>query len=403
MTMIKSFVHLNLHSEYSISDGLARIKQLPKQVAAAAMPAVAVTDMSNLFAMIKFYRTAVAAGVKPIIGTDVWLQREQESASRMLLLCQNLQGYRNLAALLSRAYREGHQGDHVAINVAWLAAANEGLIALSGGLDGELGRLLLNDHIALAEQRLMEWQALFPNRFYIELQRIGRAQEETYIDAAVACAAKLNMPVVATNAVRFIKADDFEAHEARVCIQQSRVLADPNRPRAYTDQQYLRSADEMAALFADLPEALVNTVEIAKRCNLQLELGNSVLPAFPIPDGITIEQYFAEQSQAGLEQRLAFLFDQTAAEFADQRKSYDERLQLELQVITQMGFPGYFLIVADFINWARNNQVPVGPGRGSGAGSLVAYALGITDLDPLAYDLLFERFLNSRARIHARL
>ena len=245
----------------------------------------------------------------------------------------------NLATLLSRAYREGHQGNYVAIDVDWLATSNEGLIALSGGLGGELARILLNDNVELAEQRLMEWQTLFPNRFYIELQRIGQPQEEAYIDAAVSCATKLNVPVVATNAVRFIKADDFDAHEARVCIQQSRVLADPNRPRTFTDQQYLRSADEMAELFADIPSALENSVEIALRCNLQLELGNSVLPAFPIPDGMTIEQYFAERSREGLQERLEFLFDQSATEFVEQRKPYDERLELELQVIIQMGFP----------------------------------------------------------------
>ncbi|TVR62318.1 MAG: DNA polymerase III subunit alpha [Candidatus Competibacteraceae bacterium] len=391
--MTVPFVHLRLHTEYSLVDGLIRIKSLVQQVAAAGMPAVAVTDRSNLFALIKFYKAALGAGIKPIIGVDAWVRRDGEPA-RLVLLCQNLTGYRNLTRLVSRGYLEGQQRGIPVIDHAWLAGHTDGLLALSGGREGELGRALLNEQPAQAQTWLADWRALFPNRFYLEVQRTGRPQEEAYLDAVVTLAAATGTPVVATNEVCFLQREDYEAHEARVCIHEGVTLDDPRRPRGYSDQQYLRTPEEMAELFADLPEALANSVEIARRCNLQLELGKNVLPDFPVPGGLTTDAYFTAQARAGLEQRLRRLFDPAAPEFAERRQPYDARLELELQVIIQMGFPGYFLIVADFIQWARDHGVPVGPGRGSGAGSLVAYALGITDLDPLAYDLLFERFLN---------
>ncbi len=391
--MTVPFVHLRLHTEYSLVDGLIRIKNLVRQVAAAGMPAVAVTDRSNLFALIKFYKAALGAGIKPIVGVDAWVRREGEPA-RLVLLCQNLTGYRNLTRLVSRGYLEGQQRGIPVIDHAWLVGHTDGLIALSGGREGELGRALLNEQHAQAQAWLADWRALFPDRFYLEVQRTGRPQEEAYLDAAVALAVATGTPVVATNEVCFLQREDFEAHEARVCIHDGATLDDPRRPRSYSDQQYLRAPAEMADLFADLPEALENSVEIARRCNLRLELGKNVLPDFPVPDGLTTDAYFSAQARAGLEQRLRRLFDPAAPEFAQRRQPYDARLDLELQVIIQMGFPGYFLIVADFIRWAREHGVPVGPGRGSGAGSLVAYALGITDLDPLAYELLFERFLN---------
>ena len=392
--MSTGFIHLHLHTEFSLVDGVVRIKPLIKQVAAAGMPAVAITDMGNLFGAVKFYKAALAAGIKPIIGADLWLQRQDEAPSRLVLLCQNQQGYKTLSRLISRSYREGRQRDQVIVRQDWLHASSEGLIALTGGREGELGRALLNASPAQAKACLDEWQRLFPERFYLELQRTGRPDEETYLQAAVDLANQHSVPVVASNDVRFLHSDDFEAHEARVCINQGYVLADPNRPRQYSPQQYLRSPQEMAELFADLPEALENSVEIAIRCNLELSLGQSMLPDFPVPPGLSADRYLEQEARAGLEQRLQRLFDTTAADFAERRQPYDERLAIELSVINQMGFPGYFLIVADFIRWARENGVPVGPGRGSGAGSLVAYALGITDLDPLAYDLLFERFLN---------
>jgi DNA polymerase-3 subunit alpha len=394
MSMPAPFVHLHLHTEYSLVDGLIRIKGLVKQVAAAGMPAVAVTDMSNLFALIKFYKAALGAGVKPIVGVETWVRRSGGEPTRLVLLCQNLEGYRHLTRLVSRGYLEGQQRGIPILDHDWLEGNTAGLIALSGGRDGELGQALLNDRSDQARIWLADWRRLFPECFYLEAQRTGRHREEEYLEAVVELAMDSNTPVVATNDVCFLQREDFDAHEARVCIHDGVILDDANRPRRYSDQQYLRSPAEMAELFADLPEALENSVEIARRCNLCLELGKNVLPDFPVPEGMSAADYFRTQARAGLEQRLRKLFDTDAVHFPNDRQPYDERLELELKVIIQMGFPGYFLIVADFIQWARDHGVPVGPGRGSGAGSLVAYALGITDLDPLAYELLFERFLN---------
>ena len=394
--MTPGFVHLHLHTEYSLVDGIVRIKPLVQAVADAGMAAVAVTDQSNLFAMVKFYRAAMAAGIKPIIGVDLWLRNPDNLSQpwRLLLLCQNRRGYRNLTELVSRTYLEGQHQSVPMLERDWLDGHSEGLIALSGGRHGDVGEALLGGDPALAQERLSFWQRHFPDRFYLEVQRTGREGEEDYLHAVVDLAARQGVPVVATNDVHFIKSDEFEAHEARVCIHDGRTLADPRRTRRHSEQQYLRTPEEMAELFADLPEALENTVEIARRCNLELELGKNYLPEFPIPGGMSMDEYFREQAREGLEQRLSVLFDREAPDFAERRKPYDERLETELDVIISMGFPGYFLIVADFIKWAKANGVPVGPGRGSGAGSLVAYALTITDLDPLKYELLFERFLN---------
>ncbi|MDT8384301.1 MAG: DNA polymerase III subunit alpha [Gammaproteobacteria bacterium] len=394
--MTFGFVHLRLHTEYSLVDGVVRIKPLAKAVAKKGMPAVAVTDQSNLFAMVKFYRAAMAQGIKPIIGVDLWLANEDEPTQpfRFTLLCETNQGYRNLTELVSRSYTEGQHRGIPILDSAWLDGHSAGLIALSGGREGDVGRALLAEDRARLQTCLQRWQRLFPDRYYLELQRTGRPEEEDYLHAAVALAQSADLPVVATNDVRFLKAGDFEAHEARVCIHDGRTLDDPRRPKHYTEQQYLRSPEEMAELFSDIPEALGNTVEIAKRCNVGLTLGKNFLPDFPIPAGLTEAEYFRQESRKGLEARFDKLFDRSAPDFAEIRRPYDERLETELDVIIEMGFPGYFLIVADFIRWAKNNGVPVGPGRGSGAGSLVAYALTITDLDPLEYDLLFERFLN---------
>jgi DNA polymerase-3 subunit alpha len=390
------FVHLRLHTEYSLVDGVVRVKPLVGAVAEQSMPACAVTDQSNLFAMVKFYRAAIGKGIKPIIGVDLWLAGEDETAkpSRLVLLCQTNGGYRNLTQLVSRSYTEGQHRGIPILQPEWLEGFSDGLIALSGGREGDVGQALLAGDEQRLQACLARWQRLFPERYYLELQRTGRPDEEDYLHAAVELAAEAGLPVVATNDVRFLKADDFEAHEARVCIHDGRTLDDPRRPKRYSDQQYLRSPAEMAELFADIPEALENTVEIAKRCNVELTLGKNFLPDFPIPEGLTEDEYFRQESRQGLEARLDKLFDRNAPDFADKRKPYDERLETELDVIINMGFPGYFLIVADFIQWAKKNGVPVGPGRGSGAGSLVAYALTITDLDPLEYELLFERFLN---------
>ncbi|MGD8796636.1 MAG: DNA polymerase III subunit alpha, partial [Thiohalophilus sp.] len=390
------FVHLHLHTEYSLVDGLVRIKPLVKAAAKAGMPAVAVTDQCNLFGMVKFYKAAIAAGIKPIIGVDAWLYNEEDpnQPSRLVLLCQNNAGYLNLTRLVSRSYIEGQHRGQPTLSREWLQGCTDGLIALSGGREGDVGQALLNGNQELAMQRLQYWQSLFPDRYYLELQRTGREGEEDYLHAAVALAADHDVPVVASNDVHFLRADDFDAHEARVCIHEGRTLDDPRRPKRFSEQQYLRSPEEMAELFDDIPEALANSVEIAKRCNVELTLGKNYLPDFPVPEGMTIDEFLREESRKGLDARLFKFFDADAPEFEAVRREYHERLEMELDVIISMGFPGYFLIVADFIRWAKENGVPVGPGRGSGAGSIVAYALTITDLDPIKYDLLFERFLN---------
>ena len=394
------FVHLRLHTEYSLIDSTIRIKPLMKAVEKAGMPAIAITDQNNFFGLVKFYKTAMGAGIKPIFGVDVLLVDEQgaDTLFHLILLCQNNTGYRNLTRLISRAWQHGQVLGVPRVQRAWIRELSDGVIMLSGGRDGDVGQALLAGNQELAERRLREWLDVFPERYYLELQRTGREGEEDYIHAAVDLALVHDVPVVATNDVRFVAASDFDAHEARVCINSGNVLADPKRPKHYSPQQYLRTAAEMQALFADIPSAISNTVEIAKRCNVSLILGKNYLPQFPIPEGMTEAEYFCKVSAEGLEERLDFLFGEQfprgTPEFAAKRQVYDERLRIELDVINKMGFPGYFLIVADFIQWAKDNGIPVGPGRGSGAGSLVAYALKITDLDPLAYDLLFERFLN---------
>ncbi len=385
------YVHLHLHTEYSLVDGLVRIPRLVQAVRDLGMPAVAVTDQGNLFAAVKFYRAALAAGIKPVLGVDAWVAEPQAGRppSRLTLLCRDETGYRNLTRLVTRSYREGQQRGVPVIARDWLEEAADGLIALSGGREGDVGRALRGGG-GEARARLDYWCRLFPDAFYLELIRTGREGEEDYLYAAVELALARDVPVVAANDVRFLDRGEFGAHEARVCIHDGRVLNDPRRPRAYSEQQYLRSPAEMAERFADLPEALENSVEIAQRCNLQLRLGENFLPHFPVPDGSGVDEYLRAEARAGLERRLHGAGGEPAAP----REAYDERLAHELGVIETMGFAGYFLIVADFIRWAKVNGIPVGPGRGSGAGSLVAYVLDITDLDPIRYDLLFERFLN---------
>ncbi|GAC1036255.1 DNA polymerase III subunit alpha [Pseudomonas sp. No.117] len=395
--MSASFVHLRLHTEYSLVDGIVRVKGLVKAAEAAGMPAVAVTDQGNLCSLVKFYKAAMGAGIKPIAGADIWLAGRDSDAplSRLTLLVMNAKGYRNLTELLSRGFQEGQSDGQIVIQRDWVKDASEGLIALSGAKEGEIGLALLEGDLALADQLFEEWQQVFQERFYLEVQRTERAGDEEHLHAAVALADRCGGALVATNDVRFLKPEDFEAHETRVCIGEGRPLDDPRRERKYSDQQYLKSAAEMAELFSDLPEALENTVEIAKRCNIEIQLGKYFLPNFPIPNGMTINDYLRHVSFEGLEERLAVLWPrETTPNYEEKRQEYVDRLNFELDIIIQMGFPGYFLIVMDFIKWAKNNGVPVGPGRGSGAGSLVAYVLKITDLDPLAYDLLFERFLN---------
>ncbi|GGK66293.1 DNA polymerase III subunit alpha [Amphritea balenae] len=393
-----AFVHLRLHTEFSLVDGLVRIKELVGAAKDMQMPAVAITDQVNLFALVKFFKATTGAGIKPIFGSDIWIENEAEPESeptRMTLLVMNEMGYRNLMELVSLAYEKGQnvQSEKAILKKSWISEKSAGLIALSGAKEGEVGRALQQGN-GPGRKALEEWQNIFPNRFYLEVQRTGRAGDEDCVHASVQLAHETCCPLVATNEVMFIKPEDFEAHEVRVCINQSRTLEDPNRPKNYTEQQYLRSPEEMVELFSDIPSAISNSVEIAKRCNSELDLGTYYLPKYPIPAGKTMDQFFADVSWKGLEDRLEILLDKDDPEYAEKRKPYEDRMDFELDIITQMGFPGYFLIVMDFIQWGKDNGVPVGPGRGSGAGSLVAYAQKITDLDPLEYDLLFERFLN---------
>jgi len=390
-----AFVHLRLHSEFSITDGIVRIDEAVARAAADGMPALAITDLANVFGMVKFYKAARAAGVKPVIGCDVWITNESErdKPHRLLLLVQSHEGYLGLSVLLTRAWLENQHRGRAELKRSWFGEGTEGLIALSGAMQGDIGAALLQDHLEPAMRLAQEWARLFPGRFYIELQRAGAPQTESYVEAAVRLAGECSLPVVATHPVQFLRPEDFTAHEARVCIAEGHVLGDQRRPRSFTPKNYFLSQAEMAELFADLPEALANSVGIARRCNLALELGKSRLPRFPTPGNVSLEDYLMQTAGEGLERRLAALYPDLEQR-ARQEPRYRERLESEAKTIILMGFAGYFLIVADFINWAKSNGVPVGPGRGSGAGSLAAYSLGITDLDPLRYDLLFERFLN---------
>jgi DNA polymerase-3 subunit alpha len=397
-----SFIHLRLHSEYSIADGIVRIGEAVSAAKRDTMPALALTDLSNVFGLVKFYKEARGAGIKPIVGCDVFVTNDatRDQPFRLLLLCQSNTGYLRLCELLTRAYLENQDRGRPEIRKEWLKEKSDGLIALSGAHFGEVGMALLNGNAATARLVASEWAGIFPGRFYMEVQRTGFMREEMHLRETVKLAAELALPVVATHPVQFLSIDDFKAHEARVCIAEGYVLNDKRRVRAFTAQQYFKTQAEMTALFADLPEALQNSVEIAKRCNLTLKLGKPHLPDFPTPNGETLDDFLRLESERGLQERMSQLYPDEAARAA-KMSEYTERLAFEIGTIIKMGFPGYFLIVADFIRWAKQyrdpkfpNGVPVGPGRGSGAGSLVAYSLGITDLDPLRYELLFERFLN---------
>jgi len=393
------FIHLRLHSEYSVTDGITRIDDAVDRAASHGMPALALTDLANLFGLVKFYLAARGKGVKPVLGCDIHLANEvdPDRPYRMLLLCRSRQGYLQLCELLTRAYLQPRVRGRAEITRAMLAEVGvDGLIALSGAALGDVGEALQQGNPAQAKQRATYWAELFPQAFYLEVQRPhprGHAPQESLVAATALLASDLDLPLVATHPVQFLDRSDFLAHEARVCIAEGYMLGDKRRPRIYTEEQYFKSPDEMAELFSDLPEALENSVEIAKRCNLQIGLYKNYLPLFPTPEGVSLDDFLVMEAERGLEQRLKQLYPDPA-EREKQRPVYDARLKTETQTIIQMGFPGYFLIVADFINWGKKNGVPVGPGRGSGAGSLVAFSLGITDLDPLRYALLFERFLN---------
>ncbi len=399
-TILPMFIHLRLHTEFSVVDGTNRIDEIVNAAAADGQPALAITDFNNLFAAIKFYKEARGKGVKPLLGAEISLEgmgKDAASLSRIIVLVQNTQGYLNLSELLARAYTQNIVKALPVVKLAWLAELGEGLIALSGAQAGPVGQALVQGDGVRAHEAALQLAGLFPHRFYIELQRAGRADDEAHVAAAVQLAARMKLPVVATHPVQFAQPDDYEAHEARVCIAEGEILGNLKRVRKFTREQYFKSAAQMQALFADVPSSIANTVEIARRCNLTLVLGKPQLPEFPTPlvngEHLSPEAYFRYASHEGLAARLVHLYP-VEAERESQRPRYLERLEFEINTILKMGFPGYFLIVGDFINWAKNNGCPVGPGRGSGAGSLVAYSLKITDLDPLQYDLLFERFLN---------
>jgi DNA polymerase-3 subunit alpha len=390
------FTHLRLHTEFSIVDGLVRVDDIVKAAVKDGQPAMAITDLANLFALIKFYKGARGKGVKPIAGCDAWITNDadREKPSRLLLLVKNRKGYLQLCELLTQAWLTNLHRGRAEIRVEWLEALEPGgLIALSGAHSGDVGMAIDNGNIEVAERHAQRWAKIFPNHFYIEVQRYGQPNMENHVRQVVALAAKLTLPVVATHPIQFLTPEEFTAHEARTCIAEGEILANPRRVKRFNEQQRFMTQAEMAELFADMPAALQNTIEIAKRCNLTLELGKPKLPLFPTPDGMSLDDFLVQQAKDGLEERLVHLYPDEAKR-AEKRARYEERLKFETDTIIKMGFPGYFLIVADFIQWAKNNGVPVGPGRGSGAGSLVAYALKITDLDPLAYNLLFERFLN---------
>ncbi|MFM5191259.1 DNA polymerase III subunit alpha [Aeromonas media] len=388
------FVHLRVHSDFSMVDGLQKIGPIVSAAAANNMPALALTDQMNMCGLVRFYGSAHGKGIKPIVGADFWVQSDElgDEQFRLTLLAMDNDGYQNITLLISRGYQRGHVQGRPVIDKGWLVEHAKGVIVLCGGREGDLGKFLLKGNRQMVEQCLAFYRTHFPDAYYLELLRTGRPDEEVYLHMAVAIAAEFDLPVVATNEVVFLGADDFDAHEIRVAIHDGYTLMDKRRPRRYSPQQYLRSQEEMCELFADIPEALENTVEIAKRCNVTVRLGEYFLPNFPTGD-MTTEDFLVMKSKEGLEDRLAFLFPDPEVRAA-KRGEYDERLDIELKVINQMGFPGYFLIVMEFIQWSKDNGIPVGPGRGSGAGSLVAYALKITDLDPLEFDLLFERFLN---------
>ena len=398
MSTVPTFIHLRMHSEYSISDGIVRINDAVEKAVADNMPALALTDLSNLFGMVKFYERTRSKGVKPIIGCEVWITNEndRDKPSRLLLLCKSYSGYLLLCRLLSRAYRENQYRGQAEVKKSWFnknELGTKGLIALSGANFSEINMVLMQDNFDQAKIFAQEWSDLFPNHFYIEIQRAGRSNEEIILQNSLALASSLSLPVVATHPVQFLSSDEYTAHEARVCIAEGYVLGDRRREQKFTKQQYFKTQAEMGALFSDIPVALSNSVEIAKRCNQLLELGVNRLPLFPTPNNESLEKYLHDQALEGLGNRMKSLFpDQGKRDL--KKAQYRARLDFEITTIIQMGFAGYFLIVSDFINWAKQNEVPVGPGRGSGAGSLVAFSLGITDLDPLRYDLLFERFLN---------
>ncbi|NRB81291.1 MAG: DNA polymerase III subunit alpha, partial [Saccharospirillaceae bacterium] len=394
--MTTKFIHLRVHSEYSLVNGLIKIKKLIAQATDQDMPAVAITDQSFLSSLVKFYNAATGGAVKPIMGADMWIENPDEPKSpfRMAFLIKSVQGYKNLTQMMSDTYQKHQKGGKAIVPLVLVEEFNEGLILMSGANYGDVGSAIIDEKLDIARLRLKHWLGVFGDRYYLEIQRTSRPGDEVQVHGAIALAKEFNVPLVATNDVMFHNEKDFDAHESRVCINDGVTIEDPTRDRLYTPDQYFKTAEQMQELFKDVPSAVENTVEIARRCSSPIKLGFYALPDYPIDEGKTMDEFFRDLSAKGLEDRLQFILDKDAEDYAQQRQVYYDRLKFELDIILQMGFPGYFLIVMDFIQWSKDNGIPVGPGRGSGAGSLVAYVLKITDLDPLEYDLLFERFLN---------
>ena len=380
------FVHLQCQSEYSVKNSLVRVPDLIDSVKEAGMKSVALTDDMSLFSAIKFYQKAINSGIKPIIGAKISVNNDA-GIYDAILLCQNHEGYLNLSELISKAYLNEKEGFTVCVSEGQLRAHNKGLLMIASPISSDISKLLLNNEFELAKNKILEWTNTFDDRYYIAVQRTGRNLDESLLNHMIDLGVELQVPIVATNDVQFLHKSDYEAHEARICIAEGGLLDDARRVKNFSNAQFLKNPNEMSLLFEDYPQIIENTIEIAKRCNLHFELfQKNYLPVFPTPEGMTIAEFFSEESKKGLEIRLEGL--------KVDRKTYDERLSFELSVILEMDFPGYFLIVSDFIRWAKENGIPVGPGRGSGTGSLVAWALSITNVDPIEHDLLFERFLN---------
>ncbi|MGJ8664157.1 MAG: DNA polymerase III subunit alpha, partial [Marinicella sp.] len=392
MTAEKGFVHLNVHTEFAIVDSTIRIPQLIKKIKDLNMPAVAITDMNNVFATIKFFNAARKAGIKPIIGADVWVTSEEDpdQVFELTLLCQNQAGYLNLSQIISHAQYHRNKNHQPCISQDYIMQHNEGLIVMADSMFSDVGFYVIDQKLDLAVDAILAWKQVFGDRYYMAISEIKRAHEKQINSAVIYMAAHQEVPMVASGRCRFLDEDDFNAHEARICINRGNVLADPKRPKDYTVEQYVKSAEEMSELFAPFPQMVENSYAIAQRCNLDFNFKDYYLPDFPIPDGKTIDSYFEQLCRENLNQFLATYGPDP--DYSEQE--YHARLDHEIKVILDMGFPGYFLIVSDFIRWSKDNKIPVGPGRGSGAGSLVAFVLKITNLDPLKYELLFERFLN---------
>ncbi|MFI4846859.1 MAG: DNA polymerase III subunit alpha [Candidatus Makana argininalis] len=388
------FVHLRVHSDHSMIDGIIKINNLIKTVVNFKMPSIAITDFSNLCGLIKFYIKSYNSGIKPIIGSDVLIYNNiiENETSELTILALNNKGYKNLISMISDSYKNGYNINGPVINQELLIKYNEGLILISGAKNGDLGKCLIRNNLIKIKKCLLFYNKYFKNRYYIELIRTKRNNEEYYISLALNLSKIYGIPLVATNDVRFIKSSDFEAHKIRVAINKGITIKEYEVLNNYSSEQYLKKEKEMLKLFNDIPESLINSVEIAKKCNVTITLDKYYLPVFKT-NNISNEEYLNLCAKNGLKKRLKSIFDKKEIRFK-QKIIYKQRLKSELKIINKMKFSSYFLIVMEFIKWAKNNNIPVGPGRGSGAGSLVAYSLNITDINPISFGLLFERFLN---------